>query len=179
MTKRRAVVLCEDRAHWHFIRGYLKERGWNPRQITSRVSPHGRGSAEQWVRKKYVEELTAHRSKGGENIALIVMVDGDKKTVQERIGQLEHSPLMQKAGTQPRQPQERIAIFVPCRNLETWLAYLDGATVNEKSDYRTYKRGASRAKPAAALAAQCIESGKPGDAPPSLGAACDEWLRIG
>jgi len=152
MTRRRAVVLCEDRAHWHFARAYLDKRGWNTHQLQPKISPSGGGSAEQWVRNKYPQELQAHRAKAGEEVALIVIVDADMRSRDEHIVSLE------KMGT--RRPEDRVAFFVPRRNIETWIAYLEGESVDEEElkDYKTFKRGHSRTKPAKELARRCIQS---------------------
>jgi hypothetical protein len=65
--------------------------------------------------------------------ALVVVVDGDAKDALARETQL--AEIVMKAGQEPRKASERVAIFVPARNIETWLAYLDGQDVDETTPY--------------------------------------------
>ena len=177
MTRRsRAVVLCEDRAHWHFIRAYLKERGWNERHLTPRISPIGAGAAEQWVREKYPEELKTYRAKAQENTCLIVMIDGDKKGAM-RLEELQESA--QSLDVVDRTQEERVAVFVPNRNLESRFAWLDGEFTNEDENVKNrYRQGVSRKAYAKSLASRCMMDGDFDNAPPSLRQACIEWGRI-
>lgn len=170
MTKRQVVVLCEDRTHYHFVRGYLAARGWDTRQVHPRISPAGIGSAEQWVREKYSEELQAYRARASyQKRALILMVDADKKSLKDRITTLETQGA--------RRTGERIAFFIPRRNIETWIAYLEGEAVDEdeSKNYKAFKEGHSPTKSAKELARRCIEAIPLDGAPPSLVAACREW----
>ena len=172
MTRQvRAVVLCEDRAHWHFARAFLVACGWKERQITPRIAPTAKGAAEQWVREKFPEELNTYRCNARQRICLIVIIDGDRQDVETRIRALE--------AANQRQPKEHAAIFVPCRSIETWIAYLNGQPVDETTAYHQFKVGHSRAKPAETLADHCTHRRPLADAPPSLVAACTEWaLRL-
>ncbi len=150
MRKVRAVILCEDRAHWHFAPAYLATRGWNTRQLPPRIAPAGAGSGEQWVREKFAQEVMA-----GENLCLIAMIDGDKRP-DERIAKLESS--VAGSGLEPRKPQERIAVIVPNRNLESWFAWLDGAFRHEEPDEKPkYRKGASRRDFGRRLADYCVQ----------------------
>jgi hypothetical protein len=89
----------------------------------------------------------------------------------------EHIVSLEKMGT--RRPEDRVAFFVPRRNIETWIAYLEGESVDEEElkDYKTFKRGHSRTKPAKELARRCIQSTPLEGTPPSLVAACKEWKK--
>jgi hypothetical protein len=175
--KTRVVVLCEDRSHWHFIRAYFVERGWNKRQLTSKISPAGEGSAEQWVRETYALELNTYRSKAQENVCLVVMIDGDRMTLQQREQQLQ--VVAQRRGIQSRSADERVALFVPCRNIETWFAWLDGVVVDDNSDYKaTYRKGIGRRNFAIKLSQRCMQDNGLDNAPISLQLACAEWARL-
>ena len=178
MRKTRAVILCEDRAHYHFIRAYLVARGWNSRHLTPRVSPSGRGAASQWVCNHFADELTAYRRNIRENICLVVMIDGDNRKTTERFLELEANTT--KQGISFRRMDERVAIFVPCRNLETWFAWLDGKDVDEITNYKkNYLRGTGRKLFGQRLAKQCLQDDRLVNTPDSLKAACREWSRIG
>ena len=57
----RIVLLCEDTQHETFGRRFLKKMGWSNHQVRVLKAPGGRGSAEQFVRKRFPEELEEHR----------------------------------------------------------------------------------------------------------------------
>jgi len=172
------VVLCEDRAQYHFVRKCLQLRG--VARVTPSMSPCGRGSAEQWVRERYPREVRAYRSKANHlNIALAVMVDADKSSVTDRKKQLDGSSAMRDGAQEPRRAEERIAIFVPKRNIETWFRFLDGQPWNEDDSYRSPYRDARPVDYAQAMDKLCGSRGLGADSPPSLVDACAEWERLG
>jgi hypothetical protein len=87
-----------------------------------------------WVRANFAKELRALRSHGPERVGLLVVIDGDLVGVIARKKQLEDEG--QKAGLKERTDDERVAICVPTRNLETWVtAFCRGGTVTETDDY--------------------------------------------
>jgi hypothetical protein len=159
------IVLCEDNAHYHFVRAYLVARGWQSRRIRPLLPLPGQGSGEQWVRQKYPQELKAHQAmRGHRNVALIVMIDADRSTVQDRLRQLDREA--QQAGTAARGEGDRVAIFVPRRNVETWYRYLDAGDVNEETDYKgDYRKNAPRGRLGKTLAERCSKR-EWDDAPP-------------
>jgi len=95
-------------------------------RIVPRVGPAGRGSAEQWVREKFADEIKAHRSRARFlNLGLVVIIDADLQSVADRKRQLNTSNEMANRGQGPRTEKERIAIFAPKRNVESRFAFLD------------------------------------------------------
>ena len=171
------VVLCEDRTQYHFVRKYLQLHGVT--RIVLRMNPKGRGAGEQWVRRRYAQEVRAYRSRASHgNLALAVMVDADRYAVGDRKRQLEGSPEMAECGQSPRARGERIAIFVPKWNIETWFAFLERAPWNEEKSLKARHRDSSPTKCAKALADRCRDQQSIDDAPPSLQDACDEWPRL-
>jgi len=72
---------------------------------------------------------------------------------------------------------ERIAIFIPKRNVETWIHFLMGEDVNETDEYKKFSAESECASAVARLAAKS-EYWLTADVPPSLRAACNELLRI-
>lgn len=130
----RVVLLCEDKQHEVFVRRFLKADGWIVRNLTPVVSPAGRGSAEQFVRERFPRELKELRSRGGERVYLVVMVDGDASGVSARRLSLRKACIEQ--GVAPPQDSDNVLICVPTWNIETWLAYLGGDSVDEsRKDY--------------------------------------------
>ena len=127
------VVLAEDERHQRFAFHYLKRLGnfSSPRFI---ISPSGRGSAEQFVRERYANEVREFRRRSARaSTALIVVIDSDRGDISTRIAQLQE--VLVAAQLQPRVCTEKIAHLIPKRNIETWILCLDGQTVDEESDY--------------------------------------------
>jgi len=176
MTRRsvQLVVLCEDQQQEVFARRFFIKRGVHPRNIKIKKSPKGKGAAEQYVRERYSQEVKAYRSKSPNlSIALAVIIDADpQNTVEQRLRELD-STLEEK-----RQEGEKIAIFVPKRNIETWIYYLRERDVNEEESYLKLSRTGDCKPDVDRLVQDICPSGLPQDAPPSLRAACGELERI-
>jgi len=84
------IVLCEDRQQEVFARYFLVKRGFNPRKIRPLPLPKGTQSGEQYVRENYPKEVKAYRSqKNHLSIALVVLIDADKSTIDHRLNQLD------------------------------------------------------------------------------------------
>ncbi|RCJ28025.1 hypothetical protein A6770_24365 [Nostoc minutum NIES-26] len=177
MSQRRVqiVILCEDRQQEVFARHFLKKRGFIlDRNVRIQICPKGAG--EQFVREHYAVEVKAYRSKNYRLGMLVVLIDADKKMVEERLKQLDDALIAD--AQQIRLSDEAIAIFVPKRNLETWIHYLQSVTIDEETEYPKFSKNESACKPCVEnLVNQCYQ-GLNADAPPSLQAACGELQRI-
>jgi hypothetical protein len=103
------------------------------------------------------------------------MIDADTRTVRQHLTELENQ--LTASGQSRRQSDERIGIFVPKRNIETWIHYLKGEAVNEEDEY-PYLDNESDCAPYVKRLAENRSQPLPEDAPPSLKAACDELNRI-
>ena len=148
MNRSQMTILCEDKQHEAFIRRFLKKRR---RRIYVFPRP-GAGAAEQFVRDNYPEQLDAIRKRNG---ILVVMIDGDNDSIEQRLKQLDDA--CTRKGVPLRKDSDPVAIFVPKRNIETWLAYLDGERVNEKDKYRKLKRERECQRHVNALKQMCSE----------------------
>ena len=139
------LLLCEDKQHENVMRYFLLACGVSDRKI--RVLPYkpGQGAADQRVVNSFVREVKAFRSKryqrSGDQqlrrIALIVMLDADHYTVDERRNQLNRH--LQQANLLTIQESDNIVLLIPKRNIETWLAALtsdDISAIDEKTNYR-------------------------------------------
>jgi hypothetical protein len=135
--------------------------------------PSGRGSGEQWVRKRYATAVNAFRQRSTRATTwLIVAIDADTGTVDRRLRQLSDAT--------PRAEDEAIAHLIPKRHIETWILCLCGEEVDEETDYHgrevdgQIKTAASSlfdwSRPNAAPPASCI---------PSLRVAIPEVQRLG
>lgn len=168
------VVLCEDRQHEAFARRFLGQAGKGMRVQRVEISPKGRGSGEQFVRKQYAKEVAYYRAKAHKvGQALIVLIDADGRAVSERVAQIEEAAVEGSQGR--RQPGERIAVFAPARNIETWIAYLDGQSVNENDTCPRLRRERDCQRHVEQLYQMCQQGALRAPAPPSLEAACTEY----
>lgn len=134
MTQRRAqvILLCEDGQHEAFLRRFLNAIGIHPRAITVVKCPSGRGCGEQWVREHYAAEVRKLRASQVAR-ALVVVLDEDNQGIGRREEQLARA--LRDADLEPRGDAERIVHVIPARNIETWLTYLRGGTVDERARY--------------------------------------------
>lgn len=172
--KPQVVILCEDLMHYHFARKYLQNIGFN--RIIPNICPKGRCSGEQYVREHYAKEIKAYRSKVKYlNIALVVVIDADLKSIDQRIDSLNESEFMMKLKQNARLEKEKIAIFVPKRNIETWIHYLNDCEYNEEETYKgLYQRDCSPSLFAEKLVKKICPKGLSKNAPSSLHHACKE-----
>lgn len=186
MTK--VTILCEDIDQERFIREYLKCRGFSDRDIIP--FPNTKGlkvkNNNASILADYPKILTSYRSrKNSQDIAVVVMIDADDKTVAERIRSFNIAVNKEKGerNKDMRLPNEKIAIFVPARNIETWFSYINGKNVNEEDDYKNKTLNITEritlAKASAEkLALDLCPQGLDENAPASLHHACNELRRL-
>jgi hypothetical protein len=178
MSRRKVamVILCEDRQQEVFARHYLIQCGVPRTKIRTNICPKGKQAGDQYVREQYPLEVKAHRSKSSYlSIGLTVVIDADTLTVQERHRQLDEA--LQGSSQQGRQDEERIGIFAPKRNIETWIQYLKGTNVNEETAYEKLQCE-SFCKPLVEDLVRKCAKGLESDAPNSLQQACPELKRV-
>ena len=132
------TVLCEDKLTHCYIRRFLLAQGISGRKIFPLPLPAD-GCGEQYVREKFPKYLQALRSKNYDSNVLVVAIDADKKTPQERKNQLNKA--CESVNVSDRSESDKLLIFVPKRNIETWIKYFDGETVDEEQDYAHYLNG--------------------------------------
>ena len=107
---------------------------------------------------------------------LIVMLDGDKLGPLKRKEQLDEA--CRQHGVEPRSAADRAAVLVPTWSIESWLAYLDGKTVDERrSDYPRLEKARSSKPHVAALLEMCHTGRLREPVPPSLRDACCEFRK--
>ena len=112
---------------------YLKECGLNteppmffPRNASRLVHVENVG----WVLREFPQELVAcrQRHKANANTLLIVVVDADDYTVEQRRNELHQNNQM--SGADP------VVILIPKRHIETWIRAALGQMVNENDNYK-------------------------------------------
>lgn len=180
----RIVVLCEDKLQAVVVRRFLT-KGWGhgPRTVRVIPPPAGReGSGEKYVRDQYPVQLKECRGRHASTI-LIVVIDADRESVKKHHDELSQACQQTDNGPAPRTDDEPVVHVIPKRNMETWLAYLDGVSVDETTDYKKGKylyRGNESACHGLVdvLAARCKNRENLVSPPESLADVCKEFDRI-
>ena len=173
MKPAQVIALCEDKQHQVFVRRFMKPRTNHPIRFVS--APVGEGAGEQFVRDQYPRQLRALRA-AAVNAVLVVMIDGDTAGLAERIRQLDEACRLSRIAA--RTDADRVVLLVPERNIETWLAYLNGATVDETTNYRKLPKPGHCKEHVRALADMCARRELRQPAPQSLIAACGEYRSV-
>jgi hypothetical protein len=126
------IILAEDLRQGNFARRYLQRAGH--RNLNVKIAPSGRGSGEQFVRENHPIEVEYYRQRSHHRRAgLIVVIDADVKSVNERQSELERA--LTEAKEPPRGATEMVAVLIPKRNVETWILCLTREPVDELTDY--------------------------------------------
>jgi hypothetical protein len=129
------ILIVEDECHRRLIYRYLKNLGFAKHEIRVVSAPPAKGSAYNWVRQQFVTEVSAYRSRAAKT-ALIVVIDADNGSVEARWRQLDNE--LRSGGKKSIDTvNERVARLVPKRNVETWILFLNGRTVDEETDYKS------------------------------------------
>ena len=175
MSGVRIVLLCEDSQTDSFVRRFLKRRHFTARDIATLPLPAGTGSGEQWVRERYPSELRAIR--GRQRAYLIVVTDADVQTTATRRARLNEECVQENVPV--RTDDDPVVVAVPRRNIETWLAYLDGNEVDETTNYPPLQRERECRRHARRLYEMCHEQQALDEpAPPSLRETCEEYRKL-
>lgn len=185
------TILCEDIDQERFIRQYLICRGLDDRKIKDFGNPKGRviENNNALIVKHYPDIIKSYRKRKYRNIAVVVMIDADEDSLDDRMRSL-NIALDEAAGNlnkDTRLPNEKVAIFVPARNIETWFYYInnnmEGQECNENTDYKDKKMSAEERielakRSAKKLATEICPQGVDRITLPSLRYACTELQRL-
>lgn len=175
------ILLCEDEEQERLAKQYMRQCDLDTeRRVVSKVASRSGGN-DSWVLNEFSKELDACRKRNTRTkTLLVVMIDADKFTVEDRSQQL--SKRVKSAELEEISNNDPLALLIPKRNIETWICALLGETVDEQTDYKKKKkptrddfRKAAQmlyqwTRPKAALGKTCV---------PSLAAALPEWKKIG
>lgn len=145
----------------------------NLHRLRVEISPRGRGAADKFVEETYVEELEAGR-RAHVATTLVVVTDGDVVGAKGRLRRLDEACRRQEVAV--RSSADRAAVLVPTWNMETWIAYLDGESVDEnRKDYPRLPRPRECRRHVGVLVEMCRRGKLRQPAPDSLEAACEEY----
>jgi len=172
------VILCEDRQMECFIRYFLEEQGIEKRKI-SNVDFPGKGCGEQYVREHFPVELKNLRTRNYNLTALFVCIDCDKHDVEDIYKELDE--YCKEVKIPGRNRKEPAVIFIPKRNIETWIKYYSGELdIDEIRDYAHFLRGREAdCRPAAQKMSVCFMEGDiTGERLPSITGAYGEYVHL-
>ncbi len=175
MSRPFTTILCEDQQQQTFIYRFLKRRGWKKDNFRLIAVPAGKADGKQHVREKYPFELRALRT-ATKHTALVVMTDGNGDGIQKRMNQLDNACDKENIGR--RKSDDKVVVLIPTRNIETWLAYLGGESVDETQPYLQFKKEGKYKRHVTALIQMCNANELRPPAPPSLQAACEEYAKL-
>jgi len=125
LEKYRVRVLCEDKAQYSFIRGFLTCQGIESdrRILPCRDLPEGTQSGEQFVREHFVNDFREF-ARGRENVLLVVVQDIDRANRSPYDARNELNALVQSAGMNGFAETDKLLLVFPKRNIETWFEWL-------------------------------------------------------
>lgn len=182
----RYTILCEDVQTRTFLQAFLVDQGISGRKISSNVSPSGDGCGSQYVRKYYPSEVRTILCKRFQKLVLIVSMDADNYTIEERKQELAQQLISDFSNDKKYSDvdisKECIIIWFPKRQIENWIHFLRGEDTNEEVDYQHggKRRKAERCKKEAKALLryfQDLENDEK-DVLPSMIAAKEEYKRV-
>lgn len=167
MARVEIVFLHEDTQHQSFGTAFL-----NQIKTMRRIEPVRKGSRALLV-QDFPRQVKAVRSRGGA-AALVVLIDADRDSV-DKVWNILNDRLKQE-GMSVISSSDLIFIASPKWRIENWIEYLrTGATNEELQGPRLEDEGSAR-EDAGSLYQMCVTRALPPNPPPSLKAACEQWL---
>lgn len=181
MASRRVqlILLCEDQKQEYFLWHFLDELGWNLPKRNARVMKPAPGSeaASRWVEKRFPLELREYRRQKAQHACILVtVIDADCVPLISRKRHMKEE--CENVNVQFRQEGEAVAIFVPKRNIETWIAFLlnPKSVISEETDPKRFKKGVpSDSLPAVKVLVEAYNTNELSEMLPSLQDACEEY----
>ena len=133
----RVDILAEDNRLVSFCLKIVMKLGIQTERKKISVEPVPQaGAGYTWLFREYPSLVQKHRTRASKNsVALVVGVDADKKSPEERAQELDQK--LEEAKLEKRKADEAIVLVIPKRNIETWIMYFGGTKVDETTDYKT------------------------------------------
>jgi acyl transferase domain-containing protein len=137
------ILLCEDSLHERLAKAYMKQRGLETQEpyvkaIVASQMQHG-GNVD-WVLHEFPKQVHACRQRNKKSkTLLIVLVDADQFTVNERRRQLNER--LKQAGYEELDASDpSITVLIPRRHVETWVRALLAESVTEEEDCKDWNK---------------------------------------
>lgn len=133
------VLLCEDDTQAQLVRAFLKicgQQGGVRDKVASRLK---HGGNVGWVLDHFPEELQACRQRHKRaRTLLIVMLDADDRTIEDRRRQLVARVVA--ADLERFGENEPAVLLIPKRHVETWIRVLLGYAVTEDENCKSNRK---------------------------------------
>lgn len=127
----RCMLLCEDLNQERFFLPILERALKGSVHVEPRLPNGGIGFVLAQL-SRCGKILKRHPA---ESRGLVVVVDGDDAGLTGRLKQIDE--VLERVGLPPRSAEQRMAVCVPSRTIETWLLwFLATDDVDETSDYK-------------------------------------------
>jgi hypothetical protein len=131
-NRMRCSLLCEDLEQERFFRPIL-ERVFGGR-IT--VEPRKPAGGAPFVMAQLPKLVKGIRQRHQEAAGLVVVVDGDTLGLPARLKEI--NEYLARANMEGLRNVDKVAVCVPCRNIETWcLWFCNVRTLNEIDDFKS------------------------------------------
>jgi len=171
------IVLCEDAQTKTFIRSFLLQHNIPSGKIHFRNYPVGKGCGEQFVREAYFIEarLLSSRYKFRREV-LVVCSDADSYSVIQKAKSLDEKiAQFDKSWDRTKLP---VLMWIPKREIETWIHYLRGEDVDEQTSYRHSGNPERCKKEAIRFKEYCQDVIEFSEVPSSMNFAKEEYIRV-
>jgi len=153
-------ILCEDAQTKSFIQSFLTEQGINFHRMHFNIAPSGNGCGSQYVRKYYSSEIRCLLSMNYMKMTLIVCIDADNYLCEERVDELKSQLELDFKGEKKYQDfdytKECIVLWIPKRQIENWIHFLEGEDIDEEVVYG-YNHRPKRCKEEARLLSELFQ----------------------
>lgn len=170
------IILCEDSQMDTFLRSLLKYERISNHKIRTVPLPAGQGCGEKHVRNSILREVQYIHQHNYKKIFLIVCIDADNYTIEDRRNDL--IGIVKNTIRAWKFEEEPMMLWIPKREIETWLAFLDGKDVNEEMSFKHSGHPLSCKLEAEKMALFCRGEYDFSKAMlPSIKAAKDEYIR--
>lgn len=173
------IVLCEDIQQRVFIYRYLTGVGHSRYVIRVRPLPDGRGAGEAYVKSLFVQEVKVCRQRNSHTATwLVVIIDADLQTCNARRQELMER--LTEDCVAPLSSSDPVVIFLPKRNIETWIRALSSEAVDEVTAYQKFQGGERRCWAAVDFLVDRVRNGAgPIETwPPSLRDSYESFVRL-
>lgn len=126
-------ILCEDVQMRGFILSFLVAQGINSHKARVCNYPGGKGCGEAFVRRELPREVQILHATNYIRKVLIVCSDADTLPVDERLKLLSRD--VEKEIKNWNRANEPILFWIPKRQIETWIHFLNGESVDETESF--------------------------------------------
>lgn len=126
-------ILCEDVQMRGFILSFLDAQGIKLRKVRVCNYPCGKGCGETFVRRELPKEEKILHATNYIRKVLIVCSDADNLSVDERLKLISRD--VEKDLGKWNRDYEPIVFWIPKRQIETWIHFLNGESVDETKSF--------------------------------------------